>query len=97
MTDTADVERGAEQAAMVAALRGTTPKVYANGFGVGHTNTDAFVVFMTNGAPQSVLNLSFESLKTLSQELNGLIQSLETGLGTQFVTATQVESSMSKK
>jgi len=57
------------------------PKFFANGFFVGHSLTEATLITQVGGTPNSVIFMSFASLKALHQTLGGLVKNIEKGLG----------------
>jgi hypothetical protein len=52
-------------------------KYYANGFVVGRTQNDMFVISVLNGNPQTVLNVSFLAAKQLLELLAKNIREVE--------------------
>lgn len=65
------------QALMEAALGGEAARIYANGFTLGMTNADVFVVLQQFGRPIAVLSLSYTLAKTLSHKLSELVSDWE--------------------
>lgn len=57
------------------------PKLYGNGFTIGHSMADATIVIQTGKTPIATLSLSFISLKSLYISLGGAIANIERGLG----------------
>jgi len=62
---------------MEAALGGEAARIYANGFTLGMTNADVFVVLQQFGRPIAVLSLSYTLAKTLSHKLSELVSDWE--------------------
>ncbi|HEV7348222.1 hypothetical protein [Telluribacter sp.] len=52
-------------------------KLYINGFINGHSQADMYILLMQNGAPHSVLNMSFTTAKSLHESLGALISGFE--------------------
>lgn len=72
-----------------ALARDDVPKIYANGFGVGLSNADVFVVFQKFGPkPVAVLNLSYTLAKTLAQRLGQVVSEFERAVGDQNILTT---------
>ena len=70
----ADQKDPKEQAFLQSALSLPGMKLYANGFIVARTASDIVVVLLHNGIHIGVLNLSYISARTLSEELaNGVV------------------------
>lgn len=55
--------------------------IYANGFIIGATNADVFVVLQRNGVQFGVLNMSYTLSKTLVEKLGSLIEQIESQTG----------------
>jgi hypothetical protein len=69
--------------------RDNVPKVYANGFGLGLSNADVFIVFQRFGNnPAAVVNLSYTLAKTLAQRMGALVSELEAAIGQQNILTT---------
>jgi hypothetical protein len=81
---------------MNAALQSPVIKLYANGFLMGQSASDVVVVLTTNGAPSGILNLSYISAKSLSNDLSKLITEFETATGEKVPTAKEVGEKMTK-
>jgi len=78
-----------KQAVDMAIVQGL-PQTYANGFMLGLTNADAFIVLQTFGKPTTVLSMSFTLAKTLSLKLAELVNDWETKTGEKIQTTDVV-------
>jgi hypothetical protein len=56
-------------------------RFYTNGFLLGNTNTDVFIITQINGVPTTILNMSFETAKLLNEGLIKTITGIETQTG----------------
>lgn len=65
------------QVAVEAAIASDTPTFYANGFTLGMTNADAFLVLQRFGRPVAVVAVSYTLAKTLAQKLQALVTDWE--------------------
>jgi hypothetical protein len=52
-------------------------KLYANGFTVGPTMSDMYMIGVLNNSPSFVVNMSFNTAKTLHKALTKLISDFE--------------------
>src|SRR5687767_14094391 len=78
-----------EQMLQAALENADVPKVYANGFGVGLSNADIFVVFQRFVPnPVAVVNLSYTLAKTLAQRLGRVVSEFERVIGEQNILTT---------
>ena len=68
------------------------PKIFANGFVSGMGFGDTYLILQTNGQSTAVINLTYPVLKTLSQNLNTLVDQLETQLGEPLPTLAELQS-----
>ena len=67
------------------------PKIYGNGFVVGTSLTDLTIVTQHNARPTSVVSLSFETAKSLAQNIASAIELLEEAAGATFLTIDDVQ------
>jgi hypothetical protein len=67
------------------------PKLYANGFMTGYSNSDLIVILQQNGMPIASLNLSFTTAKSLALKLGNLIKDIEMMSGQAIMTTDDVE------
>ena len=65
-------------------------KIYTNGFYNGVTLSDMFVVLQNTGAPVAVIQMSFNTAKTLAAKLSEMISSFESKSGTAVLTMGEV-------
>lgn len=68
------------------------PKIYANGYIIGQTVSDSFILLQQNGHPISILNLSFTAAKSLSIGLKNMIEQLESDTGQSIMTTDLIKS-----
>ncbi len=66
-------------------------KLYANGFGLGMTNADTFIVLQAYGRPVAVVTMSFTLAKTLAQKLNALVTDWEQKTGQTLQTTEAIQ------
>ena len=59
------------------AQRDSIPFIYFNGFAMGVTTSDMFLVLAHDGAPQVRLSLSYTTAKTLAAKLHAAVKDLE--------------------
>lgn len=59
----------------------TAIKVYANGFVIGRTPSDLFLISIRNGNPEVLVNLSFGTAKNLLGILDKNIKEIESLIG----------------
>src|SRR3989304_5205592 len=74
-----------------AALGTGSPQFYANGFTIGMTNADTFLVLQMFGKPVAVVSLSYTLAKTLAQRLNGLVSYWEKKTGKEIQTTDNLD------
>ena len=63
------------------ALYGPVPKSYVNGFNVGLSATDLFVVTTLMGTPINVIFMNLSTAKTMMLALKDLVESVEKEMG----------------
>lgn len=90
MADSTEPKKGGAEGVLFEALsRDDVPKIYANGFSMGLTNSDIVVVFQRFGPnPVAVLNLSYTLAKTLAQRLGRLVSEFESQVAHQDILTT---------
>ena len=76
MTDPSQVE--SKLAVDVAIQSPTVPKFYMNGFNIGQSASDIFLVMNLMTRPLGIVHMSFTTAKTLMIALQGAMESLET-------------------
>lgn len=62
------------------------PKIYANGFHLGHTNADVSIFLRQHGKVVAIVSMSFTLAKTLAQLVGNHILELENDLDHKFLT-----------
>jgi hypothetical protein len=72
------------------------PKLYINGFSVGSSLSDIFVIAQTAGTPVALLLMSFTTAKTLAQQLNHLIIEFERVTGQTLLTMDDIKRAVSE-
>lgn len=72
------------------------PKIYANGFITGLSQSDITLLFQLNGQPTCIANLSYTTAKTLCVKLNEVINDLEKKAGREIMVMEYVKDALSK-
>lgn len=75
----------------LAARDPSVPKVYANGFTMGHGNADVQILLTHQGRPVTHLSLSFTVAKTLFIKLETLVSNFEKRVGRQMLTTSEID------
>jgi len=83
------------QAQAVAWLHAPVPRLYSNGFAIAQSNADLTLVMLLNGAPTAIANMSFNSAKTLSEELTRAVKALEEAIGQPILTMNELADKLS--
>jgi len=76
-----------------AALAANAPRIYANGFGVGMTNADVFIILQQFGRPTAVLSISYTLAKTLAEKLSQAMGDWEDRVGHPLATTVDIQRS----
>jgi hypothetical protein len=71
-------------------------RLYANGFMLGLSNADAYILLQQFGKPTAIINMSYTLAKTLSLRLGRLVAEWETRTGQQLVTTEKIEQAFAK-
>lgn len=71
--------------------------LYANGFALGMTNADVFIVLQKFGKPSEVVSLSYTLAKTLAVHLGELVSDWETKTGRQLATTADIDKTFNKE
>jgi len=79
------------QKLMETALSGGASMIYANGFALGMTNADAFIVLQQFGRPVAIVSVSYTLAKTLSQKFAGLVKEWETKTNAELQTTDMID------
>jgi hypothetical protein len=66
-------------------------RIYANGFTLGLTNADVFIVLQMFGRPIGIVNVSYTLAKTLSQKLEKLVSDWEAKTGHKIETTDTID------
>ena len=82
------------QAQARAWMNAAVPRMYTNGFVIGQSNSDYSLVMMLNGAPTAIVTMSFNSAKTLVEELGKSLKNLEKGLDQKILSMEEVATKM---
>jgi len=72
------------------------PKIYANSFSLGLTNSDTQLVLMLFGRPIAVLSFSYTLAKTLSEKLGKLVADWEKKTGHVLETTDSIDRAFSQ-
>jgi hypothetical protein len=72
------------------------PRLYANGFTLGVTNADAYIILQEFGKPVAVLNLSYTLAKTLSLRHGRMMAEWETRLEQSVATTDKIDAAFTK-
>lgn len=67
------------------------PKLYVNGFHLGQTASDIFVVMLLAGKPAGVQYMSFTAAKTLMMNLQQVVGNIEAKTGQPILTMDEVQ------
>ena len=89
-----DLERQQLEAMAIAAMRGSTLRLYANGFLLSQSASDFSIILMLNGAPAGVLSLSAITAKTLALGLQKSVEDFEKLLKQKIPTIEEVQNTM---
>ena len=71
-------------------------RLYANGFGLGMSNADAYVILHQFGQPVGIINMSYTLAKTLALRLGSLVAEWETRVGQPLATTDKLDEVFSK-
>ena len=75
----------------------STARLYANGFTLGLTNADAYIVLQQFGRPIAVVNMSYTLLKTLSEKLQTMVADWEAKTGETLQTTDSIDQAYETK
>jgi len=73
-----------------AAQKPEIPRLYMNGFSVGSSLSDMYVLAHTAGTPSALLLMSFTTAKTLAQRLSEMIADFEKMTGQTLLTMDDI-------
>lgn len=73
------------------------PKLYVNGFVQGVGFGDVYLVLQTNGQSSAVVNMTYATLKTLSESLTALVGEIEKQMGEPLQTLEEVQAIMTRR
>lgn len=71
-------------------------KLYANGFAVGPTMGDMYMIGVLNNTPSFVVNMSFNTAKTLKNALDKLISDFESTTKEEIKDINEIQESFIK-
>lgn len=71
--------------------------IYINGFGLGLTSGDVYIILMRNGVNLGILNLSFTVAKSLGEGLQKVMADFEKDTGHHIMTSLDVTEALDKK
>lgn len=66
-------------------------KIYSNGFTLGLSNADAYLLLKRSGQVVAMVNLSFTLAKTLHQKLGRMVAEFESRSGQALLTTEEVD------
>jgi hypothetical protein len=72
-------------------------RLYANGFTLGLTNADVYIILQMFGRPTGVVNLSYTLAKTLSMKLEKLVKDWELKTGNELATTDTIDQAFGLK
>jgi hypothetical protein len=67
------------------------PKLYMNGFVVGKSLSDMFIIAQTASKPLAMIQMSFTTAKTLAEDLSNLIQEFENQTGQKLLSMRDIQ------
>jgi hypothetical protein len=70
------------------------PKLYINGFGVGISYSDIYIMAQTAGEPTAFIMLSFTTAKTLAQELGKVVAEFEEKTNQDLLTMADIQKAL---
>jgi len=74
----------------------SAPVIYCNGFALGMSNADAFLVLQLFGKPVGIVTLSYTLTKTLAEKLAGLVEDWERKTGQRLQTTDSIDKALLK-
>jgi len=86
-----------QQEALTAALRGSVPLIYTNGFAIAQSTADMSIVLLMNGNPAAMVSMSYISAKSLLPDLQKAIKLFEEASGQTIKTINELTPEMEKK
>jgi hypothetical protein len=72
-------------------------RLYANGFTLGITNADAYLVLQLMGKPVATVSMSYTLAKTLSERLGKLVADWEAKTGQKLATTDIIDQAFRKE
>jgi len=95
---TAVLQTPQEQIALAQAAHrsATLPRLYANGVISGQTASDVTLVLLMNGTPSGTLNMSYETAKSLVDDLTNIVKNFEKVTGQTVTTINENTTKMSQ-
>lgn len=93
----AETTKSAEATIKKAVESVDVPKIYTNGFSIGLSNADIFIVFQRFGPnPVAVVNLSYTLAKTLAQRLGQVVSEFERAIDQTILTTDRIDEAAKK-
>ena len=86
-----------DEEALRSATSQSIPNIYANGFQIGLSNSDAFIVFQRQGQPTAVLNISYTLAKTLHTKLSTVVTEFEALTKRNMLTTDDVDAAFAQQ
>jgi hypothetical protein len=95
-TDPQALDPAQQQLLIQAWLNAPVPRVYANGLAVAHTAADLAIVFVLNGSPTTIVNLSLTTAKSLATELSKALAGYESATKQEIMTIDEIAELLKK-
>ncbi len=73
------------------------PGFYINGFNVGGSLSDVNCALLVDGNVTATVHMSFNTAKTLAENLNTVIQNVEASTGSTILTMDAIKSGLDKE
>lgn len=72
------------------------PHIFANGFGIGLSNSDISLVLKLDGRPVQVVHLSYTLAKTLEKKMGNSVQQFEKAVGREMLITDEIDVAFAK-
>lgn len=73
------------------------PGFYINGFNVGGSLSDVNCTLLVDGKITATVHMSFNTAKTLAENLNAVVQNVEASTGREILTMEAIKSGLDKE
>jgi hypothetical protein len=73
------------------------PGFYINGFNVGGSLSDVNCSLLVDGNMTATLHMSFNTTKTLAENLNAVVQNVEASTGNKILTMEAIKAGLDKQ